>query len=300
MPTFQLSTKPPLVPPERARIFRLAPPRVSQKSVLEVAHRFGLKANIKTGSLCQDARQTSYSEGSFELVVHHSSGGVRFHDKARWQVDDGTSHVEFNDATAIRMAERFVEAHSVVPLAECKVLRVTRLNVGVAEKSTGLAEHRVIDVGVAFARIVDGIPVEGPGGKVMVYIDSKGTLTGIDRLWRDVLEVYAEGVPLRSPDAVQQEALREWGGEGSGVVTIDDIRFAYFEHGWDVSQRYLQPAYIVSITITATEGPFAGRTVARSESWGAAAVKSPERLVPRAPAVQPQAPRQPYRDGAST
>jgi hypothetical protein len=295
MPTFQLLTKLPIVPQERARIFRLAPPRVSQKMVLEVARRFGLKGSMTAGSLCQDTRQTSYSEGSLELVVHQASGGLRFHDKARWQVDDGTSHVEFDDATAIRMAERFIAAHSVVPVAERKVVRVTRLNVGVAEKGTGFAEHRVIDVGVAFARVVDGIPVEGPGGKTIVYIDSKGNLTGIDHLWRNVLEVHAEDIPLRSPGEVQQEAVREWGEEGSGLVTIDDIRFGYFEHGWDVSQRYLQPAYVVSMTIAATEGAFAGRAVMRSEYLGAAAAKSPERLVPRSPAPPPQA----YRGGAS-
>jgi hypothetical protein len=296
MPTFELSTKFPRAPQESARIFRLAPPRVSQKTVLALARCFGLKGNMKSGSLWQDARQTSYTEGSRVLVILHASGGLRFHDKARWQVDDGASHVEFDDATAIHMAERFVEAHSVVLLEECKVLRVTRLNVAVAEKRTGLSEHRVIDVGVAFGRIVDGIPVEGPGGKVVVYMDSEGALTGVDRLWRDVQKVHAEDVPLRSADAVQQEAVREWGGQGSGVVSIDDIRYGYFEHGWHVSQRYLQPAYLLSMTITATEGHFAGRAVMRSEFWGAAGVKSPERLVPRRPALPPQAPRRSYRD----
>lgn len=62
-------------------------------------------------------------------------------------------------------------------------------------------------------------------------------------------------------------------------------------------QRYLQPAYVISMTITATEGLFVGRAVIRSEYWGAAGVKSPERLVPRYTAVPPQPPRQRYRDG---
>lgn len=298
MPRFQLSTKMPVAPQERARIFRVAAPRVSPKNVLANARRFGLKGEMKTGALCQDARQTSYSEGSLELVVHHASGGLRFRDKARWQVDDGRSHVEFDDATAIRMAEGFIGAHSVVPLAESRVLRVTRLNVGLAEKRTGLTEHRVIDVGVAFARVIDGISVEGPGGKAIIYIDSKGNLTGIDRLWRDVQDVHGEDAPLRSPDAVQQEVVREWGEHGSGLVTVDDIRFGYFEHGWDESQRYIQPVYVLSLTITATEGYFAGRVVMRSEYWGAAAAKSPERLVPRRAEAPPQAPRPPYHDSA--
>ena len=299
MLTFQMSSKPPHVPHERVRIFRLAPPRVSQKTVLAHARRFGLKASTKTGTLCQDARQIIYSEGSFKLVVHHASGGVRFFDEARWQVDDGTSHVEFDDKTAINMAERFITAHSVVPLADCKVLRVTRLNVGIAEKSTGFSEHRVVDVGVVFARVVDGIPVEGPGGKAMVYIDAKGNLTGIDCLWRDVLEVHADHVPLRSPDEVQKEAAREWGIEGSGRVTVDDFRFGYFEQGWDVPQRYLQPAYVLSMTVTATEGDHAGRAIMGSGYLSAAAVKSPERLVPRYRSAPPQPPRERYPTGPS-
>ncbi|MEX3941593.1 hypothetical protein AB4Y44_18955 [Paraburkholderia sp. BR10937] len=300
MPTFQLSTESPSVPQDRARIFRLAPPRVSQKTVFEIARRFGLKGDIKTGSLCQDSRQTRYSEGSLELVVHHASHGLRFHDKARWQVDDGTARVEFDDETAIRLAKGIIEAHTVMPLDECRVLRVTRLNVGIAEPRTGVAEHRVIDVGVVFGRVIDGIPVEGPGGKVMVYIDHKGNLTGVDRIWRDISAVHADDVPLRSTEVVQQEALRELGEEGSGLIRIDDIRFGYFEHAWDVPQRYLQPVYVLSMTTTATEGPLSGRAAVRSGYLGAAALRSPERLLPRPPTVPQQTPRKRYRDGASS
>jgi hypothetical protein len=294
MPDFDVSGKPPRVPEEGVRIFRLAPVRVSAKSVLELARQFGLTANTKTGTLCRDGRQTSYSEGSFKLVVHHGSGGVRFVDESRWQVDDGTSNVALDDGTAIGMAERFLEAHSVAPLAECKVLRVTRLNVAVAERSTGLVEQRVVDVGVAFARILDDVPVEGPGGKAMVYIDASGTVTGVDCLWRRVLDVHAENVRLRRVEEVQNEAVREWGTEVEGRVTVDDVRFGYFEQGWEISQRYLQPVYAVSMTITATEGDLAGRAVVQSGYWGAAAVASPERLVRAPQRPRPQPPRQSY------
>jgi hypothetical protein len=266
--------------------------------VFDLARRFGLKGSLKTGSLCQNARHMSYSEGSLELVLHHASGGLRFHDKARWQVDDGGANVEFDDATAVDMARRFIEQLSIVPLAETKVLRVTHLNVGVVERRTGLEEHRAIDVGVAFARVVDGHLVEGPGGKVMVYIDHRGELTAIDRVWREVQEVHAQDVELRSAEAVREDAVREWGEPGSGVITVDDTRFGYFEDGWDVAQRYLQPAYFVDFTITATGGHFAG-PVMRSQYWGAAASESPESLVPPRHVVREQARRQEYGEQSS-
>jgi hypothetical protein len=275
----------------RAQIFRLGPPQVSEQTVLALAQRFGLQGDLQAGSLQQDARKIAYAERSVELVLHHSSGGLRFHDTARWQVDDGEGDVTFDDAAAVAMAERYIDEFAVAPLAECELLRVTRLNVGVVEGQTGVAEERVIDVGVAFQRVIDGVPVSGPGGKVIVYIDHKGELTGVDRIWREIEDVYQQDVELRSPETAQEEVERYWGGEGSGLITIDDVRFGYFERGWDEAQQYLQPAYFLPLTITATDGDFAGRVLARSEHFVAAATSPPELLIPPPPVLEPSPPR---------
>jgi hypothetical protein len=287
MPEYQLFTK--YQPPsrQRAQVFRLETPRVDQETLFGLARRFGLKADLRTGSLRQDARQMSYAEGSSELVIYHASGGLRFHDTARWQVDDGKAHVTFDDSTAIEMARRYIEELAVVPLAECRTLRVTRLNVGIAERRSGFAEKRVIDVGVAFQRVIDDVPVIGPGGKVMVYIDHEGRLTGVDRIWREIQAIDRADIELQPPEFAQQDVVRSWGSEGSGVIGIEDIRFGYFEMGWDGVQRYLQPAYVLPLTISAHDG----RPVMRSEHFVAAATDSPEPLMPPLPVPEKQAPR---------
>jgi hypothetical protein len=59
-------------------------------------------------------------------------------------------------------------------------LQVTRLNVGVVEQRTGYTEQRVIDMGIAFRRV----------------IDHNGDLTGIDHLWREIHDVYQSDVEL--------------------------------------------------------------------------------------------------------
>jgi hypothetical protein len=291
MPKYQFLKK--ILPPpqQRAQIFRLAPPRVNQETLFGLAQRFGLKGDLKTGSLLQDARQMTYREGSFELVLYHASGGLRFHDNARWQVDDGKAHVTFDDKEAIKMAQGFIKELAVVPLEECELLRVTRLNVGVVDRQTGFAEERVVDAGVAFQRVIDNVPVLGPGGKVIVYIDHDGHLTGVDRLWREIQDVGRPDVELQSPEYAQEDVVRHWGEQGSGLIVIEDIRLGYYETGWDDGQRYLQPAYFLPLTITATAGHFAGRPVLRAEHFVAAATKPPEPLIPPPPVVAAQPPR---------
>jgi hypothetical protein len=83
------------------------------------------------------------------------------------------------------------------------------------------------------------------------------------------------------PDSAQQDVIHSWGAQGSGLIEIEDIRFGYFELGWDDAQSYLQPAYILPLTITATDGPFSGHIGTRSEHLVAAATHPPEPLIPR-------------------
>ncbi|MQA87142.1 MAG: hypothetical protein GEV03_21575 [Streptosporangiales bacterium] len=45
--------------------------------------------------------------------------------------------------------------------------------------------------------------------------------------------------------------------------------------GWDDAQSYLQPAYVLPMTITANEGLFAGHPVMRSEHFVARAAIRP-------------------------
>src|SRR5688572_15095223 len=109
MPKYKLLTKIPSPPQQHSRILRLAPPQVNQRALFRLAKRFGLKSNLHTGSLQQDARQMTYHERSFELELYRASGGLRFHDNARWQVDDGKAHLTFDDATAVQLAQRYIE-----------------------------------------------------------------------------------------------------------------------------------------------------------------------------------------------
>jgi hypothetical protein len=276
---------------DHAEILSLAAPSVSAETVLDLARRLGLAGSTENGMLCADATQLTYKEGSVQLACHRASGGLRYRDVARWQVDDGTADVQLDDDAATELAQGVVARFGLAAPEDCRVLRIARLNAGVMDRSTGYSEVRAIDVGVAFQRLVDDVPVEGAGGKVVVYLDERGALTGFDLLWRDIRPGSAERVELRSLDSAQEALAAEWDGDGSGVVRVDDVRFGYLESGWDEVQGYLQPVYVFPLTILSTEGRSAGRVMMRSEYIVAASVDPPEPPFRRRPAARRQSPR---------
>lgn len=243
-----------------ARIYRLRPPRVNEKAVRALARWLGMQADAKSGALTSDADKLTYSEGQLALIMYRASGGIRFIDRARWQVDDRTSDFKIEDAAASRLARSFVRKYKLAPGAETKLLKVARLHVGEATQEGKEASDRTIDVAVAFQRLVDRIPVDGPGGKVIVYLDYERRVTGIERIWREIAGVHRHGGSYRTP----QDALDDMAAHFESkqvVIDVQEIRFGYFEEGWRSKQQYLQPAYVIIGMLTSPDGSVRKRTI---------------------------------------
>ncbi|MGZ4411764.1 MAG: hypothetical protein ACXVY8_06475 [Gaiellaceae bacterium] len=243
---------PPVVPEGPVAVYRLRPPRADERALRSLARQFGLTGTERQGAFRRDAHGLSYEQGPQVVRLHAASGGARYYDRQRWQVDDGEANLELSDRQAIGAAERFLRDRKLVPAGEQRVLRVSRLNVATAELEHETVEQRVIDAGVAFQRVVDGIPVDGPGGKLVLYLDQKRQVTGFDRLWRD-LGAAAKRVELRRPEDVLAQLERRWGRDRDGIVQVVEFRFGYFELGWDTRQELLQPAYIALLTLVSPD-----------------------------------------------
>jgi hypothetical protein len=112
------------------RIYRLAPPRVTDKTVSDSARLFGLMGNPRAGTLAFDAEHHTYSEGPFDVIVYHASGAVRFRDRTKWQRDDGHSNSTITDEQAVKLARRFISRRSLAPLKELRVFKIAHLRVG--------------------------------------------------------------------------------------------------------------------------------------------------------------------------
>jgi hypothetical protein len=248
--------------PERhtdLKIYKLGRPVVNERSLRRIANSFGMPVRGKDGRIEIDSSKISYSVGSNVVTLYRTSGALRYHDGSRWQVDDGYSEVRIPEADAAVIARRYIEATALAPLAECQLAAVTRLRVGVANLLGDEREERVIDLGIIFQRLVDGTPVDGPGGKVVVYLDAAGEITGVDRTWRPIHSVLRNVVALRPREEVAQRIRRFWGR--SVLVAVEEVRFGYFEQGLHTLQRTLQPAYVVMVNVRAEEHGLRRRAV---------------------------------------
>jgi hypothetical protein len=65
---------------------------------------------------------------------------------------------------ATRLAKNYVKKYELAPSGPMKFFKTARLRVGEATEGGGEASERTIDVAVALQRLVDKIPVDGPGG----------------------------------------------------------------------------------------------------------------------------------------
>jgi hypothetical protein len=230
------------VPRGRADVLQLKLPVVNDKSILRLAAQLGMES--KTGTLATSPDRIAYTAGFMELTVFRASGGFRYLDRSRWQVDDGESNVRMTDADAGKRASALAAKMKLAPAKEFRFAKAARLHVAAADLKAKQSYDRVIDVGVALQRMIGKVPVDGPGGRVVVYLDARGDVTGIEKIWRERAKVFRKGAAFRSLDELIAEMSTHYRTK-DGVIEVQEIRTAYFEEGWRSQQKYLQPAYIV-------------------------------------------------------
>lgn len=240
-------------PPEGLNIYTLRVPRVSEETVRQAGARFGLRGSIDAGTFIHNARGMAYSEGSgWGLRLFRHSGGWQYRNAERWQADDGRGHLEIGDDEAAELAREEIRRYELAAESALELVRVQRLHVAHAER--GASEHveRIAGLRAVFRRVLDGLPAEGPGGKIVVYLDHGRELTGIDYLWHEIQDVYEPVAGLR-PVADALDEVRRRYEESDGRVEVTDLRLGYYELGWDDDQRFLQPAYVVFVQLVSPD-----------------------------------------------
>jgi hypothetical protein len=268
-------------PKAKTQIYALAPPGASAKALTAFAKELGVaSARAEHG---QDPVALTYAAGQHVLTLYKASGAIRYQDRTRWQVDDGEANVKLTDEEATRLALALVSKHGLARPPECELLRVTRLTVGELNAESKRGSERVIDVAVAFRRLVDRVPVDGPGGKLVVYLDQQGELTGFDRIWRPIRAPQAPVRELRPPKLAEADLVRSWRAH-AGRIDVTDMRFGYFELGYQDAQRILQPAYVMLLTLVAPDQ----RMTMKTAHVFAAAANAVGRLMPPPKKAVPQ------------
>lgn len=247
-----------LVPSVNSSIFRLAPIGANERKLLSIAKKYKLSGISRKAEIAKTYDTLVYTEKNFQVSLNKYSGAFRFVDMQKWQFDDGEADIGFKDEEVKSIATDFISFHKLAKSNELQYYKTTRLEVGSQEKATGKSETRTIDVGVVYQRVINGIPVEGPGGKIVVYIDAYKNVTGCDTLWREIRNEY-RAIPskmLKAPISFERSLNYLSRKLQLPNVTVDDMRFGYFEDGYDSRQLFMQPVYIAPYTVSSEDGKF--------------------------------------------
>jgi hypothetical protein len=244
-----VSAKTNIKDPGKLNIYRLGSVTVDRQALNKLGHRLGHTSDAARRTITETASRLSDSNGEWTLSLFHLSGGWKFRNDHLWQADDGKGNLKLEDEAAHRLALEQIKKYTLADDKESRLLRVTRLHVAHSERGKPENNERIIDVGVVLERVVDGLPVEGPGGKTVVYFNHERAFIGIDHLWRDIEKVHEPVKKLRPVDYAIEQVRRRYHDTGPGRVDVTQIRLGYFEANFYQLQEYLQPAYIVFVRL---------------------------------------------------
>jgi hypothetical protein len=226
--------------PSSLPVYQLQKPQATRVQLTEIAKRLS-PDETGDGEFKDAGPWLAYREGLHEFELNKKSGALGFRHLEKYGVELETPF-ELRDQQAAKIARGIVERARLVPLKEAKMERVTHLHAAIARMDDGgRPEERILDAGVLFRRIINGVPVTGPGGGLIVNIGPEGEIVGAQRVWRG-LGKQAGKVKIRPPEfAIQRLEKLAGGVEGDLVVT--KAEFGYFEQGPLDGQTTMQPAY---------------------------------------------------------
>ena len=147
-----------------------------------------------------------------------------------------------------QIAMGFLERSQLVDLKDATIRKVTHLRVAGGAPDSEERIEQTIDAGVILGRSIEGLPVDGPGGEIMVNVDGEGEVAGFQSVWRPVAD---RGKEMRILDAGRaNEVMERIAGQVRGATTVVKASFGYFELGIHDHQRFLQPAYMMVYTVS--------------------------------------------------
>ena len=229
-----------------AHIYRVDDAERALDDIAALADRAGL-TSTEENSWEEVGPLLELEQESQRFTVYRPSRAVQWVDSERWQVDDGSA-IDVTDEDAIAAGSRVVAQLRLADDEEFVPTKVTRLHVATSAKGGEPVATRVVDLGVVYSRMLDGIAVEGQGGKIVVYLDAKLEPTGFERTNRK-LAVHEAVSGWRSLDEVLAEVAEYWHRRRDEGLDIDDARLCYVELGRLEEQEYVQPAYALSLTL---------------------------------------------------
>jgi hypothetical protein len=202
-----------------------------------------------------------FSAGPFEFWVTKATGSEILLNLDRY-AEAEPQRETIEEAALIRRATEYVKSQlSDVDPAEVRFLQVKRQMDAAAQVNArgqveGEIKERVANHIVIFERVIEQVPVIGPGEKIRVYFASNGDPIGHSKIWRRL----GKAGPRRSvlpAEAIRTAFVGIHEKEPGPSIEVDRLYFGYYAAGRYTRQETLSPVYILGYTY----GPYSKRVL---------------------------------------
>ncbi|PVX25765.1 MAG: hypothetical protein CW691_03525 [Candidatus Bathyarchaeum sp.] len=184
------------------------------------------------------------SKEGFTTAINRLSGAIRFRDEVRHGRELDVSF-KVREPRIVEAARKYVDTTKLVKQkdSELKVSKITYLRTQGASLDGEAAPEQILDAGVIFTRDIDGVPVVGFGGYLMVNVAHDESVVAATKVWRHRDKKMGKVKVLQPDYAVKQLQKRLKAHGLKEQVNVLKSDFCYFEANDNTSQRYLEPTY---------------------------------------------------------
>jgi len=216
----------------------------------------------------EDDYLTARNDKGIKLQAYARSGFVSVMNQD--QVFHGRC-AALSDSQAADLARKFVTANKLVrllPNEKLTVAEVKHVRSRAVPVKGGQPGEPVLNSTVAIlGRELDGKPVIGPGGRVVVFLSGAGQVVGLQRNWREIEAAPAEKVtaigPAQAAKRVAAELASRYGRTPPAAQTLRVVRAesGYFAAAKHQAQGFLQPAYAMHLLVGDGKGAEAAEVI---------------------------------------
>lgn len=237
--------------PKNVLVYKTKPVRLGPDEVKELAQGLSLSGQ---GQVADLGDTLVYNEGQFRIEARKQSGALWYLDEKRFLAGGPLDKPTFTEERAVILAEAFLRSSRLMPEDGVYVEQVRHLS-DLAISADGKERvSRVVDTEVLFRRTIDGVPVNGPGSIITVYLDNEGQVTGCYKLWREIETEPVGTVKTVGPKSALAQIEANYDRQAQVFIGVEDLQFGYFAQGPGEAQAYLQPAYVAREQATTPDG----------------------------------------------
>jgi hypothetical protein len=230
--------------PSRLKIFAFEKARADQNLFVSLYSSLGLMGPFSGLRWKNDGGWTTAEAKDVRVSINQRSGAIRFWTRLNDRELPKTPF-SIDEPSLASIARRFLKRTDLAPIhvEQLKVSKITYLRMQTKPVGGKAASPRILDAGVIFGREVEGVPVSGPGGYVMINVGPDESVLAGTKVWRRLGKTLGMANVLKPDYAIKELSRRLRLQKIDRPVRVIKAEFCYFERGENDEQNYLEPAY---------------------------------------------------------